>query len=42
VLAWVAGLWLVIYGVIGVFQAFKVRRMSVELVPGPGGPSIRL
>jgi uncharacterized membrane protein HdeD (DUF308 family) len=42
VLAWVAGLWLVIYGVIGVFAAFKVRRMSVELVPGPGGPSIRL
>lgn len=42
VLAWVAGLWLVLYGIIGILQAFKVRRMSAELVPGPGGPSIRL
>jgi len=42
VLAWVAGLWLLIYGIIGVFQAFKIRKMSEELVPGPGGPSIRL
>jgi uncharacterized membrane protein HdeD (DUF308 family) len=42
VLAWITGLWLVVYGIVGVFAAFKIRKLGEEVVPGPGGPSIRL